>query len=210
MDYPGLARDRALLDRYLAHLASADTAGESRAEQLAFWINAYNAGTLAAVLDHGIPRSVQDVGKVAGIPTGAFFRSRFRVAGREISLDQIEHQVLRGRFREPRIHFAIVCASRSCPLLASRPYRADSLDSQLDAAARAFLLDPTRNRVPDADGALRVSRIFRWFRGDFEAASGSLPAFLRRHLPPERAARVPEGARIRFLPYDWSLNGPRP
>lgn len=204
VDYGALARDRGPLDRYLAAVARANPEQESRDEQLAFWVNAYNARVLEGILRWPGLKSVLDVGKVVGVPTLGFFRQRTRTAGRELSLDDIEHGVLRKRFREPRLHFVLNCASVSCPDLPSRALRAATLDSTLEAATRAFLSDPSRNRVL-ADGTLEISHLFKWYGEDFSAESGGVAGFVARHglRPPARASK----STVRYLDYDWALNG---
>jgi hypothetical protein len=211
VDYASLKeRGRPALDAYLRSLEAVDRdelGSWPRADQLAFWIDAYNAYTVKLVLDHYPLRSIRSIGFLPG----SVFRKRFipleRAAGRKLSLDDIEHHMLRERFRDPRIHFAIVCASRSCPALRAEAYRGRDLDAQLDEAARAFLRDPARNRYDPARRTLFLSSIFKWFRGDFEAAAGSLPAFVARYADAPAAEALRRGdARIAFLPYDWSLN----
>ena len=128
--------------------------------------------------------------------------------GGNISLDDIEHRTLRTDFKEPRIHFALVCAARSCPPLRSEAYRAADLDRQLDDQGRTFLNDPRKNRFDPATKTLYLSRIFDWFHGDFEAAAGSVKAYATRYLDDPRAKR-PE-VEIEFLSYDWSLNDQDP
>src|SRR5437763_1966360 len=119
-----------------------------------------------------------------------------------------EHEHLRKDFGEPRVHFAIVCASVTCPPLRSEAYRAADLDRQLDDQARRFLADPSRNRFDRRSRTLHLSSIFKWFREDFEKAAGSLPAFVARYVDPATAAAVEEpSVRIEFVDYDWSLNG---
>jgi len=125
-----------------------------------------------------------------------------------ISLDDVEHAILRERLRDPRIHFAIVCASVSCPTLRGTAYRADSLQTQLEQAARAFVRDPTKNRYDAAKGTFFASAIFDWFRGDFEKAAGTVPAFLEQYADPAASLALhKQTVRIQYLPYDWSLNG---
>lgn len=198
--YRSLAQqDAAALDAYLATLAVADPAQLTPAEQLAFWINAYNARVLRGVLD--------------GYRAESFFGRKqffsfytFPLAGRSRTLDDIEHEILRTQFREPRIHFALVCASTSCPKLRREAYRGDRLDAQLDAQARGFLDDPRRNQFGPGE-EVKLSSIFKWFSEDFAAAPGSVPAFVRRYHP------IPAEARIEYLDYDWTLNaqpGQRP
>jgi hypothetical protein len=175
-----------------------------RAERIAFWINTYNAFTVKLVLDHYPIASIRTIGWLPG----AAFRERFipmpGLKGGNVSLDDIENGTLRADFREPRIHFALVCASRSCPMLRGEAYRAKDLDRQLDDQARSFLGDSTKNRFDATTNTLHLSSIFKWFRVDFETAAGSLRAYVGRYLNDPRA--VEPGVRIEFLDYDWSLN----
>ncbi len=138
------------------------------------------------------------------------------VGGERYSLDDIEHKILRKKFKEPRIHFALVCASKSCPSLLPEAYVAERLDEQLTAAAQAFLTDPAkgfrleRKRVGDGDRSrVYLSSIFKWFRKDFEADGRSLVEFIAPYVPEDGRAFLEEqgeGVSIRFLKYDWSLN----
>ncbi len=206
--YAALERDgRSQLEGYLAGLSGAcadDYQTWSRAQRLAFWINAYNAFTVKLILDH---YPVTSIRKIGWLP-GAAFRQAFipmpGLKGRLVSLDDIEHRTLRSDFREPRIHFALVCASRSCPALRSEAYRASDLERQLDDQARTFLADPSKNRFDAAANTLRLSAIFDWFRADFEAVAGTLPAYVTRYVSDPRTGAA--GVRIEFLDYDWSLN----
>ncbi len=209
--YAALRRDATPeLDRYLRTLESVERAeleAWPRADQLAFWINAYNAYTVRLVLDHYPLRSIRSI----GLFPGSAFKKKVipfeRVAGRRLSLDDVEHRVLRERFGDARVHFAIVCASRSCPVLRGEAYRGRDLDAQLDEAARAFLRDPTRNRHDAASATLFLSSIFDWFRGDFERAAGTLPAFVARYADDSTAEALRRGGvRVEFLDYDWSIN----
>jgi hypothetical protein len=204
VDYEGLMGDRARLHDFLAEVAAADTTGWSRCEQMAFFINAYNAVMVEAVLDHWPLESVLDIGRVLGIPTLAVFRAKHPVAGASLSLNDIEHGILRERFRDPRIHAALVCASISCPVLASRAYRADRLDAQLDFAMRGFLEDPRRNRLTDQPP--RLSRIFKWYGDDFRATSGTVWAYVLQNVGSGVRSVLPASAEVKYLPYDWGLN----
>lgn len=218
VDYRGLAAERAHLDAYLARLASTDPSSLANdAERLAFWINAYNAFTLADALDnvYGKVRGVKDV-------AGFFNGKRHRVAGEDLTLDDIES---RGRqLGDPRIHFAIVCASTSCPKLQRFAYASAELDAQLERVTREFLADPARGlRVDRERKRVYLSSIFKWYAGDFTGASSGAERFLalgravvsggdqlsyaRRHAPAE-AARFIDEARpsVYYLNYDWSLN----
>lgn len=210
VDYAGIQRDgRAALDAYLATLSGACAADYERwttPEKIAFWLNAYNAFTVKLILDN---YPIASIRKIGWLP-GAAFREEFipmpGLKGRTISLNDIEHGTLRSAFREPRIHFALVCASRSCPALRGEAYRGADLDHQLDDQARSFLRDPTKNRVDPASRTLYLSSIFDWFGDDFRSAAGSVPAFAAPYLD----LKPDVGWGVVFLPYDWSLNDRRP
>ncbi len=204
VDYGGLARDRGPLERYLASTLDAQPDTWSREEQIAFWVNVYNARVLAGVIRRPGLRSVLDVGKTLGVPTLGFFRESFRVAGRRLSLNDIEHRILRARYHEPRIHFVLNCASASCPALPEHPLTADGLDIQLEQATQQFLTNRDRNRI-DPARKLEVSSIFKWYGDDFKAAAGSVQAFIETHWL--RTERFTPDLPIRFIDYDWSLNG---
>jgi hypothetical protein len=212
--YAGFANDRAALRAYLGTLGAVSEADYrifSREQQIAFLVNAYNAQMVEKVLTrYPDIRSVWDFGKVFGNP----FKDRFfTLLGRPMSLDGIEHDLLRapGAFDEPRIHFAVNCASIGCPMLREEAYVAERLDRQLDEQTRRFLGDRTRNRVDAAAGTLEVSRIFDWYGKDF----GSVPAWLGERAAlltdvPAEQARLRAGAlRLSFLDYDWALNAAR-
>lgn len=202
VDYAALARDPDW-PRLLASLAAAPEP-TARAERLAHWIDAYNILAMDVVARHYPIASIRDVGSLL---RPVWKREAGRVGGRTVTLDAVEHEILRP-MGEPRVHMAIVCASTSCPSLAREPFRPETLDAQLDAAARAFVADRDKGARVEP-GALRVSSIFRWFAEDF-AASGGVPAFIRRHADPELAAaidRLGASPRLVYFDYDWSLNG---
>jgi hypothetical protein len=208
--YAGIAGERPLLKGYLSRLSAArrsEFEGWAREEQMAFLINAYNAFMVEKVLTrYPEIHSVWDFGKLFGNP----FKDEFFVLLEgQRSLDWIEHQALRPRYRDPRIHYAVNCASVGCPMLREEAYVAARLDAQLEEQARRFLSDRSRNRV--RDGRLEVSRIFDWYREDFEPRA----RYFARHaaLLAEDAAhrqQVLEGkAPLGFLEYDWTLNDSR-
>jgi Protein of unknown function, DUF547 len=204
LDYAGMARDRAALKAYLDSLSrvgAAEFEGWPKNERKAFLVNAYNAFTVEKILTRWPDiRSIWDFGKFFGNP---FKDDFFTLLGRPMTLDGIEHGMLRkkGDYDDPRVHFAVNCASIGCPMLREEAYAAARLDAQLDEQARRFLGDRSRNRY--RDGRLEVSKIFDWFREDFEP----------REKYFERYAAVlgyPGGAvPVDFLDYDWSLNGSR-
>jgi hypothetical protein len=205
VDYAELQRSgRSTLDAYLAELSgtcAADYERWTREERIAFWVNAYNAATVRLILAH---YPIASIRKVGWLPLAAFREPVFALPGLKggtVSLDDIEHGTLRRDFAEPRVHFALVCAARSCPSLRNEAYRGADLDGQLDDQARKFLRDPRKNRVDARARMLWLSSIFRWFPGDFEAAAGTLPAYVARYLGDEVATYD-----VAFLDYDWSLN----
>ena len=204
VDYGALARDRGPLERFLASSRGARPESWSRDDQMAFWVNVYNARVLDGVIRRPGLKSVLDVGKKLGIPTLGFFREPGVSAGRKLSLNDIEHDILRKGFKEPRIHFVLNCASASCPVLPERSLEGATVDSALTSATAAFLSDRTKNPAT-AGSELRLSSIFKWYRADFEAKAGSLQAFIQRHQP--GAATIANGTPIQFVDYDWSLNG---
>jgi hypothetical protein len=204
LDYAGMARDRAALKAYLQSLSRVPRAefdGWPKNERKAFLINAYNAFTVEKILTRWPDiASIWDFGKIFGNP---FRDDFFTLLGKPMSLDGIEHGTLRkpGAYDDPRIHYAVNCASSGCPMLREEAYVAERLDPQLDEQAARFLSDRTRNRF--RDGRLEVSKIFDWFEEDFvpyEKYFGQYAQVLGYPGGP-----VP----IDFLDYDWSLNGLR-
>ena len=216
VDYAGFAHDRNLLDRYLADVkaVSADEYGHwPKAERDAFLIDAYNAATVRRILErYPHIKSIQDLGGWLDSP---WKKPAIDLLGKRRSLDEIEHDLLRGAkdFSDPRIHFAVNCASLGCPALRPESYTGARLDAQLDDQARRFLRDRSRNRYDTAKGVLYVSPIFDWYRGDFIAHAGGVGPFLARYrtelgLDAAAAQRLhDDGMAVRFLDYDWSLNG---
>ena len=179
-------------------------APEARGDKLAYAINAYNALAIAGILEGLSPSSL--VGR-----TRYFKLKEWPFDGATITLDALEHKVLRP-MGEPRIHFAIVCASKSCPPLRSEVYTPAKLDAQLDDQARRFVNDRSRNRFDAAARTARLSPIFDWFDADFKAAAGSTQKFLARYVADPAAAKLlaEDGFKIEWMTYDWSLNGTPP
>jgi hypothetical protein len=203
VNYHGMAKERAALTEYLHSLSRVgeqEFEAWSRGEQVAFLINAYNAYTVEKILArYPDIKSIWDFGKFFGNP----FRDEFfTLLGRSMSLDGIEHGMLRKRYREPRIHYAVNCASIGCPMLREEAYVAARLDEQLEEQARRFLSDRTRNRF--RDGRLEVSKIFDWYKEDFEPRA----EYFVRYAG---VLSMPPGAspRLVFLDYDWALNDSR-
>jgi len=197
--YAGMAQSRKELKGYLDGLSGipeAEFRRWPRAEQMAFLINAYNAFTIEKILTrYPDIDSIRDFGLFFGNP---FKDEFFSLLGRKFSLDRIEHDILRREYREPRIHFALNCAAVSCPMLREEAYVAARLEQQLEEQAVRFLSDRSRNRV--AGGRLEVSKIFDWFKEDFEPREAY---FARYATVLGMTGGVPP---LYFLDYDWSLN----
>ena len=196
------AIDRTQLRRYLAALSSVSTTEFHRwpqADRKAFLINAYNAFTVEKILTrYPDIRSIWDFGKVFGNP---FKDEFFALLGRRASLDWIEHETLRKHYPDPRLHFALNCASVGCPMLREEAYVAARLESQLDEQASRFLSDRSRNRY--REGRLEVSRIFDWYKEDFAPRE----RWFGRHAALLGADADAVGrAQLVFLEYDWALN----
>lgn len=201
MDYDALREhDSSALERYAASLATADVESLDEQQQMAFWVNAYNALVLQAVVEGLSPADPRN--------RKEFFQGRrFRLAGREMSLDEIEHQGLRRLSQDPRIHFALVCAAEGCPVLKPGAYRGEDLDFALDQSARLFINDPRRLRLDADQRTVFLSPIFRWYAQDFADSPREMLDYLAGYLPEHEAAELRRGEwRIEFLEYDWTLN----
>jgi len=201
LDYARWQKDTTALLTYLDGLSARPPAADAAAaEQIAYWLNAYNAYTVLLILRHYPLESINELHTLRYVAT-IWDADWFEIGGQAMSLGQIEHDILRARFEEPRIHFALNCASYSCPSLRREAYTSTRLEAQLEAQARAFLADPRRNRIT-RDHA-EISQIFLWFRGDF-TREGSLRDYLNRYAPVE----ITSETAIEYLAYDWSLNEP--
>jgi hypothetical protein len=207
LGYAGMARDRPALKGYLESLSGVKPAqfdAWPRREQMAFLINAYNAFTVEKILTrYPDIRSIWDFGKLFGNP----FKDEFFVLLQsKRSLDWIEHEKLRKEYADPRIHYALNCASVGCPMLREEAYVAARLEAQLDEQAQRFLSDRSRNRL--REGRLEVSKIFDWFREDFEPRPQYFAAYasILGDDAGQREAILSGKLPLRFLDYDWSLN----
>ena len=197
--------DLPVLSKYLASLGEARIEGFPEKEQLAFWINAYNATIVAGILDG---YSAENAFK-----RYRFFKSYSQVIeGKERTPDDIEHGIIHPRFHDPRTHFALVCASSSCPKLRQEAYVGSRLDAQLDDQALRFLNDPSRNRIDPASDIVALSQIFKWFSDDFARRDKTPADFLAPYLTPEQVQLL-RSKTPTYLDYDWTMNaqaGQRP
>ena len=219
VDYAGFAADHRQLGEYLSQLSMVRRADFDRwpgKAQLAFLINAYNAWTIELILSkYPDLKSIKDLGSLLRSP---WKREFIPLLGKTRTLDDIEHELIlgSGRYNEPRVHFALNCASVGCPALRGEAWTAQHLEAQLEEATRLFLSDGTRNRLNE--GTLEISKIFKWYRSDFEQnwrATISLRGFLARYAKPlkltdQTRQRLLDGdINIDYLDYDWKLNARR-
>ena len=203
VDYSGFKMEELKLDQYLKVLENVDSESLSRNEQFAFYINAYNAWTIKLILS-GYPgiKSIKELGNILKTP---WKKKICRIDGDVITLDDIEHHILRPRFKDPRVHFAINCAALDCPPLASEPYAGNTLDRQLNNAVTAFINNRQRNYFEG--NILYVSRIFKWFKEDFnEDVVGFFIKYADEDLKKKLEIKK-QAIKITYLRYDWSLNG---
>lgn len=209
VDYRRMSAEQASLDAYLEGLSlvTVDAFDAWTADQrLAFLINAYNALTVKLILDHYPIGSIKDLGGWFSSPWKKRF---FQLLGKERHLDDIEHGMIRENFKEPRIHFAVNCASRGCPPLRTEAFVAQRLDEQLEDSTRTFLRDQRRNRYLPGRAVLELSPLLDWYRDDFSEHFGSVQAFVAERITDEPAIVTALRSRsicLRFLDYDWSLN----
>ena len=207
------AADRTALDRYIDELAARRPSSMPRAEAFAYWGNLYNAVTLKVVLDRYPVDSIRDIKSDSWLDpkayTGPWRQQRVTVEGRRLSLDDIEHVIMRPTFKDPRVHYIVNCASYGCPNLMNRVWRAATLEADLDAAARAFVNHP-RGVTVLPDGSLRVSSIYKWFIADFGGNDAGLIAHLRQYAEPALAQRLANAPPVAEDDYDWSLNRVQP
>lgn len=193
VDYKGFQNDRSALDAYLRLLAeNPPQSNWSREEQMAYWINAYNAFTIDLIADHYPLKSIMELdgGKTWDI-------QRIALGGNKYSLNQMENEILRPKFKDARIHFAVNCAARSCPPLWNKAFTAKNLDNALEQRTRQFINDSNFNDLKGNPPA--VSKIFEWYAADFN----DLRAFINRY----GKIKIPKGTNIGFKEYNWAING---
>ena len=202
VNYPALRSDGRALDEYVATLGGADMRKLGRDEQLAMLINAYNAFTLKLIVEHYPVASIKD------IPEAKRWKARrWRLAGRTVSLDDIEHEWIRVQFADPRIHFALVCAAKSCPPLRREAYLGSRLDEQLTEQARYVHTHGSWLQFRSDSGELRLTRLYQWYGKDFQPEAASVVNYAARFVPElARALGVGKEPRVTWLAYDWSLN----
>jgi hypothetical protein len=212
-DYVGLKKEEDKLNRYLQKIADVDLSSLSKNELTALFANAYNAYTVKSILEHVSPDGTYGIGSIRDI-ANVFDRESHPIGGFTLSLNNMEHNILRPLFRDPRLHFAVNCASASCPPIPVRALRGTSVEEQLEESTRSVLSSPDYVRVED--GELRVSKILEWYGSDFvtegyRGAEKDLPSFIRKYASDEVRQWIDSqpSPTLEFMSYDWSLNRSR-
>ncbi len=208
VDYAGFAKDAAKLDAYLVTLAQADDAALARDEKLAFLINAYNAFTIRLILDY---RDEGGLGSIFDIPEAKRWEhSRWELAGKRVSLNELEHQIIRPVFKEPRIHFALVCAAVGCPPLRAEAYTGAGLEAQLAAQSAYVHTHATWLQLDAEAGTLKLTELYNWYAEDFVQHAGSVVDYVATQSPAVAAAhKAGKSLDVSFLDYSWKLNDVR-
>jgi hypothetical protein len=210
VDYTQLKSDTSKLDEFtdgIEYIGKDEFDSWSREQQMAFLINAYNAFTIKLILTEYPVDSIKDYGGF--IVNSPWHRRFFTLFGKDSTLNIIEHELLRKVYKEPRLHFVLVCASISCPPLINEAFLADKLEQQFADASTNFLRDTERNRFDAENDKLELSKIFKWYKKDFIASAGSVNAYVAPWMTDDVALQTliaNKETKIRFLEYDWSLN----
>ena len=212
MDYKGLKKHgKATLDQLRQHLAAVDPGSLSKPDQLAYWINLYNVSTVNVVVEGYPVKSIRDLSTDPIIRLNVFKKPSVKTKAGAMSLNDVENTRIREGFKDPRIHFAINCAAKSCPPIRTEPYVGARVNEQLDDQARRFLNGPHGARIEkDGDGVtLHATKILDWFKDDFETWGGGRVAFVRKLLPADKQKQL-DAAKgkvdLAFDDYDWALN----
>lgn len=204
VDYDGFKKDSVSFNKYLDLLSTSPPNEKTwtKNEQMAFWINVYNAFTIKLIIQYYPIASIKDIGSSIQIPfVNTPWDVKFiKIGSERLDLNNVEHGILRKKFDDPRIHMALVCASKSCPILLNEAYEGQKLDAQLDKQTKAFLGDPSRNKISPTKA--QVSMIFKWYRMDFNKDGSSVKSFINKYS----AVKIKEEASLEFLDYDWQLN----
>ena len=215
VNYAQLKENRAALDRFnqsLGRVTRATYESWTESEQIAFWVNAYNSFTLQAIIDKYPVKSIKNI-------PGVWKFLKFEILGESMTLDGIEHKVLRKEFNEPRIHMALVCAAVSCPYLRQEPYEGDKLEAQLEENTIQFLSLDSNFKINPEDNKVELSAIFKWFKEDwvatygteekftkFNSKEGSVLNFITNYVEGEELTKLEGAQKISYFDYDWSLN----
>jgi len=202
VNYRGFIADSTALNAYLNLLSTHHPNKENwiENERLAYWINAYNAFTIQLIVRHYPVESIKDIAGSIPFVNSPWDIKFIEIEGETYDLNNIEHGIIRKRFNEPRIHFALVCAAVSCPILRNEAYTAERLEEQLEDAATSFFNDPEKNRISPEKAEL--SKIMSWYSGDFKNVAPSIREYVNRYSK----VQISEKATISSMDYDWRLN----
>lgn len=205
-NYRGVTpEDREALDSYLHQLQKLKVSGLTRRQQLPYWINLYNAKTVQIVLDHYPVSSIRKINLGRFLKRGPWKARVLNVENKPLSLNDIEHRILRPIWKDPRIHYGVNCASVGCPNLQRESFTAENSEALLNRGARAYVNHP-RGVTFKADGSLRLSSIYNWFKSDFGATQAELIEHLKRFAEPALKQRLSSARKVSDYDYDWSLN----
>ncbi|WP_411818577.1 DUF547 domain-containing protein [Hyphococcus sp. DH-69] len=199
------ASDKSRLKNYINRLTNIDPTTLNKAESFAYWVNLYNALTVDLIIDRYPVKSIKDI-KPNVFAFGPWKMNMIEINGRELSLDDIEHGLLRAYWSDPRVHYAVNCASIGCPNLRPTPFSAASLDDDLDRAARDYINHP-RGVNFESDGALKLSSIYNWFKEDFGTSGEAVIEHISTYADQDLASRLESATKIDHYDYDWTLNG---
>ncbi|MEQ1647470.1 MAG: DUF547 domain-containing protein [Hyphomicrobiaceae bacterium] len=201
--------DRTALDSYVSTLINQKPSALTKPDAFAYWVNLYNALTLQVILNAYPVKSIRDIKSENWLDPKAWLgpwrTERVTVEGKRYSLDDIEHKVLRPTYKDPRVHYAVNCASTGCPNLMNRAWRAATLETDLDTATSTFINHPRAIAV-DADGSLRISSIYKWFVEDFGGNDAGVIAHVKKYATAPLATKLANMTKIGEDQYDWSIN----
>lgn len=197
------AEDKAALKGYIQSLEALKPTTLNKSEAFAYWVNLYNAHTVALILDNYPVKSIRDI-KSGLVSLGPWGRKVATVEGVSLSLDEIEHKILRAYFNDNRVHFAVNCASIGCPDLKASPWTGATLEADLDAAAKLYVNSP--RGVAISGGKIKASSIFKWFVADFGGKDQTVIAFWTQHAAPALKTQLASAKKIDSYAYDWALN----
>ncbi len=193
------------LKSYISSLEAIDVTKLGRNEQFAFWANLYNAKTIDVILDHYPTASIKDIDISPGLfANGPWGKKLVTVNGLKLSLDDIEHKILRGLWKDPRVHYAVNCASIGCPNLATTAYTGENLENMLNAGAKAFINSPRGVKVDD--NSITASKIYSWFSKDFGRSEKNILRHIRKYASTELAQKLKGKTDISSYEYNWLLN----
>jgi hypothetical protein len=199
------AADKAALKNYIGSLEAIEVTGYNKNEQLAYWINLYNAVTIRVVLDHYPVKTIRDVDISGFLKNGPWQKELVTVEETPLTLDDIEHAILRPIWKDPRIHYGVNCASVGCPNLQTTAFTGKTASAQLDAGAKAYI-NSTRGIVISKRGNASVSSIYSWFAHDIGNSEGGVMQHLLKFANPDLAEKLTKAGRLSDTHYDWSLN----